>query len=119
MIRLIVSPTARPGLFDARVDGDGATPLISGSRTPLADAARELLKLGYAPETMLTMRHKGSAHDSFVHAPIGQWAKVAYEEGPTGPRMVRWKPFPDGRLARTDESGEKTISTTSNGKRSR
>ena len=79
--------------FRATLDGEH----IVTSDRPLVDAARILLGRGYDPATPLTMRHIGSLYDSFVLMPIGEWAKLTYEEGAKAPLNRRkWKPFPDG-----------------------
>ncbi len=92
MIRLIVTP-ATLGKFTASLDGQ---PIVTGSRQPLADAARELVARGYDPVTALTMRHEGSAFDSFDPLPIGEWAKWTFEDGERGLRKRLWMPFPGG-----------------------
>src|SRR5499427_8534951 len=93
--RLIVSPGTDPqkaGKFTACLESIGET-IVSGSRQPLVDGARELLARGYDPAALLTMRHQGSTCDSFVPAPIGGWAKWPYTEGETSPlRRARWIP---------------------------
>jgi len=104
--RLIVSPGTDPqkaGKFTSCLESTGET-IVSGSRQPLVDSARELLARGYDPATLLTMRHEGGPHDSFKPAPIGKWAKLAYEESEKKPlRQVRWMPFP--AAAGTQKSG--------------
>jgi hypothetical protein len=95
MERLIVSPDADPakaGKFTACLESTGET-IVSGSRQPLADGARELLARGFDPATPLTMRHEGKAHDSFRPAPIGDWARWTYSESETHPLKRRpWLP---------------------------
>ncbi|WP_336486483.1 hypothetical protein [Methylobacterium nigriterrae] len=64
-------------------------------RQPFFDGARELLRRGYSPDTLLTMRHQGSAHRSFVPIPIGQAAKLTVVENDTdGLRVTRYEPYP-------------------------
>jgi hypothetical protein len=97
MERLIVSPdadTQKAGKFTACMESTGET-IVSGSRQPLVDGARELLGRGYDPTTLLTMRHQGSTCDSFKEAPIDEWAKWTYTESETSPlRKARWMPRP-------------------------
>jgi hypothetical protein len=90
-IRLIVTPEAA-GRFTARLESPGGI-LVSGTRQPLVDGARELLARGFDPTATLTMRHEGKAYDSFQPAPIGHWAGWTYEERDRdGLRCVRWIP---------------------------
>jgi hypothetical protein len=94
-IRLVVASEAdSPGRFTARLESTGEL-IVASTRQPLVDGARVLLAQGFDPDTPLTMRHQGSAHDSFQPLPIGQWAGWTYEESGTKPlRRVRWMPFP-------------------------
>src|SRR5262249_8569183 len=67
--------------------------IVSGSRQPLVDGARELLARGYDPATPLTMRVDGKAYDSFRPAPISEWAKWTYSESEKHPLKRRpWLP---------------------------
>ena len=60
-------------------------------------APGNFLPRGFDPATPLTMRHEGSAHDSFQPLPIGKWAGWTYEEGErTTLRHALWMPFPAG-----------------------
>jgi hypothetical protein len=95
MERLIVTPLAsKPGRFSGRLESTGGV-IVTNSKQPLADGARELLCRGFDPAAPLTMRHETSAHDSLQPLPIGRWAGWTYEEGETKPlRRVRWMPFP-------------------------
>jgi hypothetical protein len=105
-IRLVVTPEADPqrvGRFTARLESTGGL-IVTSTRQPLVDGARELLARGFDPATLLTMRHDGSTHDSFQPLPIGQWVGWTYEESGTKPlRRVRWMPFPTA--AGTQKSG--------------
>jgi len=110
MLRIRTKPhPARPGVFVASFEGK----TLCISRTPLADGARVLLKMGFPPATLVTMRHDGSAHDSFVPETLANWAARAYVETAHGPRIIAWEPFPEDRRPRaptgrdrTDDSGE-------------
>ena len=64
------------------------------SHTPLYDGARELLKRGLSPDTLLTMRHVSSPHDSFIPQRIGELAKWAIDErdNKSGLRKVLYLP---------------------------
>jgi hypothetical protein len=92
--RLVVAPEAdSPGRFTARLESTGE-PIIASTRQPLVDGARVLLARGFDPTALLTMRHKGSAHDCFQPMPIAEWAKWTYKEREKGGLAVeRWMPF--------------------------
>jgi len=91
-IRLVVTPESA-GRFTTRMEGTGDL-IVSGTRQPLVDGARELLARGFDPATPLTMRHEGKAYDSFLPMPIGHWAKWTYKEREKGGMAVeRWMPF--------------------------
>jgi hypothetical protein len=64
------------------------------SHTPLYDGARELLKRGLSPDTLLTMRHVSSPHDSFTPQRIGELARWAIDErdNKSGLRKVLYRP---------------------------
>lgn len=97
MERLIVTPLeSKPGRFWGRLESAGEV-IVTNSKQPLVDGARELLAAGFAPATPLTMRHERSTHDSFQPLPIGTWAGWTYEEGErTTLRQAPWMPFPAG-----------------------
>ena len=73
--RLIVSPGAKPGRFVARLEGRDEI-VVQDTSQPVVAAARVLLARGFSPDDLLTMRHQALPYDSFVPAPIGQWAGV-------------------------------------------
>jgi hypothetical protein len=84
---LLITP-ARPGRFDARLDGSDQF-LVEGSRTPFCDAARALLAASLAhADDILVMRHAGSAHDA-LRARIDVAAKLTVDETST-PRFHKW-----------------------------
>jgi hypothetical protein len=87
VVRLVVTPEA-VARFAARLESTGEL-LVAGTRQPLVDGARELLARGFEPTAPLTMRHEGSAHDSFQPMPIGQWAKAAYNDARLGAALGR------------------------------
>jgi len=113
MLRIRTKPhPKRPGVFVASFEGR----TLCISRTPLADGARVLLKMGFPPAELVTMRHEGSAHDSFVPETLANWGARSYVETPHGPKIVAWQPFPeearqpsapDGK-DRADDSSENT-----------
>lgn len=74
-VTLVLRPEGK-GRFAAYLDGA----LICTSKQPLLDGARELLRRGYDPATLLTSRHEGKAYDSFVPAPIGDLAKLTVRD---------------------------------------
>jgi hypothetical protein len=83
---------------------------IVNSEQPLVDAARLLLDEGYSPETLLTMRHEGSAHDSFRPLPIREWAKLTYWDTATGLRRGKWVPRPSEFPASMSGEGKSGVS---------
>jgi hypothetical protein len=88
---VIISPSARPGYFTARLT-DGRE-LVTSSRHPVLDAARVLLGEGCDPATILISRHAGTGTVS-LRAPIGDAAKLTVAEGALDPPRFRlWKPF--------------------------
>jgi hypothetical protein len=91
--RLIATPDRRrPGRFTARLESTGEE-IVSSSRQPLVDGARQLLARGFDPAAPLTMRVEGKTYDSFNPLPIGEWAKWTYvEEYDRGLRRRRWMP---------------------------
>jgi hypothetical protein len=78
--------------FDAHLDGE----LILTSRQPWYAGARELLRRGYPSDTLLTIRHSGKDHDSFVPCSIGYLAQWSMSDS-TGGRLkrIRWQPMPE------------------------
>jgi hypothetical protein len=77
--------------FDAFVNDEL---IVRSSKTPFLEAARELLRRGFAPSTYIVMRHKGSATDS-LRARIGAAARLTVAEGDrVGIHFQLWKPFP-------------------------
>ncbi len=95
-VRLILRPcpltaAKHADKLDAYLDGH----YIVTSREPLLDGARELLRRGYDPDTLLTTRHDGKAFDNFKPLPLGKVAELTTREDKNGPRIVKWKPMPD------------------------
>ena len=79
--------------FEAWLDGE----LICISRQPRLDGARELLRRGYSPDTLMTTRAHDRSYDSFVPAPIGELAKwTVSERDKRGLYRERWKSYQDG-----------------------
>jgi hypothetical protein len=54
---IVIEPTGSGDLFTARLNGR----LLCKCRTPFCTAARLLLERGYAPGTLVVMRHAGSS----------------------------------------------------------
>ena len=90
LANVVMITVSWPGCFAARL-GDGLV-LVSASKQPFVDAARRLIDLGYAPTTMLVMRHAGSDTDCLT-AQIGAAAKIRVKEDRCGPRFVPWEPI--------------------------
>jgi hypothetical protein len=91
---LIVVATPAPhgaGRYQAQLYGDDR--VLCVSRAPFFDAARELVAIGYDPNTELTLRHAGSNADSLI-ARLGTAASLTVEETGYGPQFRHWKPIP-------------------------
>jgi hypothetical protein len=87
---LVLYPIQHGRQFEAYLDG---APICT-SHQPLLDGARELLRRGFDPATLLTMRHAGKTYDSFIPKPIAELAKwTAVERGSGGPRLERYQAF--------------------------
>jgi hypothetical protein len=100
---IVIALPSKPGRFSARLESAGEV-IVTSSKQPLVDGARELLAAGFDPATLLTMRHDGSSHDSFAPLPISKWAKLTYEERDNGGlALARWMPF--AAPAGTQKSG--------------
>jgi hypothetical protein len=88
---IVIHPLDRRGRFSARIEG--GRPLVSASRTPFLAAARELLRLGFTPETTLLMRHEGS-RTTALQSSLGVAAGLVVEERGHGRiNFAGWKPF--------------------------
>ena len=93
--------------FEAWLDGE----LICVSRQPRLDGARELLKRGHSPSTMMTTRELGRDYDSWRPAPLGELAKWTIVDSSRDGLLRRtWEPFVKGDSAppvdsRTRETG--------------
>jgi hypothetical protein len=81
-VGIIVAPVIHQGRFTASLT-DGSL-LIASSRQPFFDGARQLIKLGYDPATVLVMRSVGSDIDCLT-ATVGAAAKLTVEESAHGP----------------------------------
>lgn len=93
-IDLVLVPLpATPGRYSVRWPG-GVRVLVRSSRQPLLDAARELLAVGYPPETVLTTRHQGSDIVA-QRSTVGEAAKWTIKERDRGGlRRELWQPHP-------------------------
>ena len=91
VVTIIVTPSAsRAGCYKARLN-DGCV-LVTASRQPFLDAARQLIDLGHDPAAILTMRWMGSEIDCLI-APIGVAAKLTVDEY-NGTYFANWKALP-------------------------
>ena len=76
---------ARGPLFDA----SACLATLTGSATPLFDAARALVAEGVPPETPLVVHHAGARHDA-LQTTVGAAARLTVREGGDGkPRLTR------------------------------
>jgi hypothetical protein len=79
------------GRFAASLDDQF---IVASSRQPLLDGARELLRRGYPPAALMTMRHDGAGHVSFKPAALGKLARLTVKERDCGGlRLEAWTPF--------------------------
>jgi hypothetical protein len=87
-IAVIAAPVpSRPGFFEARLAG---RVLCSATRTPFCDSARELIKLGFAEDALLVMRHTGADHDA-LRGRLGTVARLTVSDDTQGrPKFRRW-----------------------------
>ncbi len=100
MIRLILTPAKTPGKFIARLeDNDPRMPeTVCISDQPMVDGARELLKQGFDPSALATLRHEGKSFDSFVPRTLEAWSQDSYSEADRqGLRLRKWQPGPHSR----------------------
>jgi len=81
---VIVAPiVTRSGYYTARCNGR----LLCRSRQPLLDGARELLASGYPADTIIVMRHAGSAVEA-LRSTIGAAARLTVE---TSEHFRHWR----------------------------
>jgi hypothetical protein len=76
-----------PDKFDAFLSDER---IANATTTPFCCAARALMRRGFAPDTILLMRHRGSGTVSLT-APIITAARLTVREDRCGPRFIRWK----------------------------
>jgi hypothetical protein len=69
MICLILRPDGRAGRFGAYLDGES----ICVSHQPLLDGARELLRRGHDPASLLTTRHEGKITTTSCRSRSASW----------------------------------------------
>lgn len=60
---------------------------------PIRKAAQTLIEQGWPENTLITMRHKGSAYDSFMPATIQAWAGKNWKEEKKRMRTRRFVPL--------------------------
>ena len=94
---LQTSPTGTPNIhidkFEAWFDGE----LIVVSKQPRLDGARELLRRGHSPDTLMTTRAHDRGYDSFIPAPISEVAKwTVSERDKRGLCREQWRSYQDG-----------------------
>jgi len=105
MLRLWSRPhPSRPGLFTVSIEGK----TLCISRQPMADGCRMLIKFGFPPSMLATLRHEGADSDSFEPETLEAWSKRSFVESPTGVRAVPYVAFSQARVGRTDDSPQNT-----------
>ena len=91
VLRLVVTPEARPGRFTARLESGEV--IVTDTGQPAADGARELITRGFPAGLLLTVRHARAGSDSFRPLSVSVWASWTFTEGETTPlRRQAWKP---------------------------
>jgi hypothetical protein len=91
MIEVRIQGQPRPGVFAWRAAWDGR--IVEGrSREPLLDACRELKRMGVEPLTYAGLFWPGRP-DWALRTRIGTGADLTTEDGPTGSRFRRFRPF--------------------------
>jgi hypothetical protein len=93
VIVITIEPLDRRGRYQVHL---GGRLLLSSSRQPLLDGARELIRLGADPDALIVMRRAGSSTDC-LRGRIGTAAGLTVDESGS-PRFKRWKPFPSGAV---------------------
>lgn len=82
--------------FEGWIGGE----LIVVSRQPRLDGARELLRRGHSPDTLMTTRADNRSYDSFTPEPISELAKWTIVESSRDGLLRRtWVPFVTGDSA--------------------
>jgi hypothetical protein len=90
MIHNVVFTPAGPGKYRAPL---GSMAITKPTRQPFYDAARALIELGYAPETVIVARHAGSDTVA-MRGTIGELAQWTIKERDRGGlRKERWQPY--------------------------
>jgi hypothetical protein len=84
-ILITVVPLDRRGRYRAYF---GARLLLTGTRMPLLDAARELIRPGADPDTITAMRHADAGHDA-LRIRLGTAARLTVDEDRCRSRPVR------------------------------
>ena len=86
--------------FDVYLDGE----FVVTSSQPFYDGARVLRSLGYADDTLLTMRHHNKLYDSFKPMAIGWLAQWTMSDSPkTGLARRKWQPMPEHLKGKRNE----------------
>jgi hypothetical protein len=108
-LRLIVSHIYDPGNSIPpdlwRVELETGEVLLPRTRLPLLDGARALIARGLDPATRITLRHRGSANDSFTPMRLGVAARWTVEEGSRSTCFRRHREKPAENVADRAVSG--------------
>jgi hypothetical protein len=104
MIRLIVTSYRKLGFrlepgqrewWRVEREDDGSV-VLERSPQPFFAGARALLALGVDPETLVTMRHAGEIHDSFIPITVRAAAAMMVSDGDFGSLEIRkWTEHPE------------------------
>jgi hypothetical protein len=101
ILPLVLRPHIERGGYHAdRFDAYLGDELISTHRSGWHTPARELLRRGWPPGTLMRVQHAGRPFDpTIVPKPIGEIAKwYVTDTDDRGTRRVRWVPPPDDLL---------------------
>ena len=99
VVTIVIRAVNRRGMYSAHTESGRL--LVRSSSVPFCDAARELIRIGYSPESMLVMRREGSQVEA-LRGRIGPAAGLTVEDG----RFVPHRPRVSGCGTPTDESDE-------------
>ena len=82
---------SRAPSYEAVLDGV----VLCRSQNPTMAAARVLIAQGHDPETLMTSRHVGLPHATWVPAPIRHFAHWTVNEGENRMHRSKWEGYPE------------------------
>lgn len=85
-------PERRHLRLEWRVTTTEGADLVARTSHPFEDGAAALLTITNAlPDDLVTMRHAGAAHDSFLPQPLAQVASRAHKRAQAAKHIREWK----------------------------